>query len=347
MGKRGLYWICGAVLSILLTGSGALAAEEFYAGKTIRIIVGGGPGGGFDTYARLLARHLGKYIPGNPSVIVENMPGAGMMIAANYTYNRAKPDGLTIGHWTGALILQQVMGNEAAKFDGRKIGWLGAPLAANSTCVFSRNSGVKTAEDWFHSKKPVKLGGHGVGSSLSDTPRVIRAALGPPMQLIEGYTGTAAVRLAIEGGEVDGLCGWGWESIKTTAYDKIKSGDLKVVLQTTLERHPEIRDIPLAIDYARDDRARTLLEVDAYNHGILERVFSLPPGVPEPGLRLLQKAFIEAWRDPELLKEAEKARFEISPLDGPTIAKAVTRLYQLKREIVEELKQILTVPIAR
>lgn len=340
--RKHLNAIFALFFLVVLMGSRTAVAQEFYAGKTIQIVVGAGAGGGFDTYARIFARHLAKYIPGQPSVIVQNMPGAGMLIAAKYVISQAKPDGLTIGHWTGALILQNIMGNKAASMvDGRRIGWLGAPIAANSTCVFSRDSGIKTVEDWFRSQKPLKLGGQGVGSSLSDTPRILKAALGLPMQLVEGYAGTAAVRLAIESGEVDGLCGWGWESIKTTAYNKIKSGDLRIVLQASLERHPEIKDIPAAIEYAKDERARKLLEVDAYNHGTLERVFSLPPGVSEQRVRLLQKAFMDTWRDPELLKEAEKAKFEISPVDGPAIAKAISILYQLKPELVEELKLML------
>ena len=330
------------MFSLVLSGSKTVVAEEFYAGKTIRIVVGAGAGGGFDTYARLFARHVANYIPGQPSIIVQNMPGAGMLIAAKYLISQAKPDGLTIGHWTGALILQNVMGNPAANMvDGRKIGWLGAPLVANSTCVLSRQSGIKTVEDWFKSPKPLKFGGQGTGSSTSDTPRMLKAALGLPIQVVEGYSGTAAVRLAIESGEMDGLCGWGWESIKTTAYDKVKSGDLTIVLQSSLERHPELKQIPAAMEYAKDERARTLIEVDAYNHGTLERVFSLPPGVPEERVRLLQKAFMDTWRDPELLKEAAKAKFEISPVDGPAIAKDIRVLYQLKPALVEELKVIL------
>lgn len=339
MSKKFLYFLVG--LAFALGALNPALGEEFYKGKRIRIIVGSTPGGGFDTYARLIARHLGKYIPGHPSVLVQNMPGGGMLIAANYIYNRAKPDGLTIGHWTGALTLQHVMGNKAAKIDGRKIGWLGAPVPDNGTCVFTRASGIRSADDWFSSRKTVNMGGSGPGSSLSDTPRLIKAAINPPMKLTEGYGGTANVRLAMERGEMDGLCGWGWSSVKGTAYDKIKSGELKVVLQATLKRHPELKDVPLAIEYAKDDRSRKLLEVAGYIHGLLERVYSVPPGLPKERLRLLQKAFIGTLNDPVLLKEAKKAKLEISPVDGATTAEAVNSLYALNPELVAELKQIL------
>ena len=339
MSKKFLYFLVG--LAFALGALNPALGEEFYKGKRIRIIVGSTPGGGFDTYARLIARHLGKYIPGHPSVLVQNMPSGGMLIAANYIYNRAKPDGLTIGHWTGALTLQHVMGNKAAKIDGRKIGWLGAPVPDNGTCVFTRASGIRSADDWFSSRKTVNMGGSGPGSSLSDTPRLIKAAINPPMKLTEGYGGTANVRLAMERGEMDGLCGWGWSSVKGTAYDKIKSGELKVVLQATLKRHPELKDVPLAIEYAKDDRSRKLLEVAGYIHGLLERVYSVPPGLPKERLRLLQKAFIGTLNDPVLLKEAKKAKLEISPVDGATTAEAVNSLYALNPELVAELKQIL------
>jgi tripartite-type tricarboxylate transporter receptor subunit TctC len=269
------------------------------------------------------------------------MPGAGMLIAGNYIYNSAKPDGLTIGHWTGALILQHVMGNKAAKLDGRNIGWLGAPVPDSGTCVFTRASGIRSAGDWFSSKKALNIGGHGPGSSISDTPRLIQSAISPPMKLTEGYQGTAVVRLAMERGEMDGLCGWGWSSVKGTAYDKIKSGELKVVLQATLKRHPELKDVPLAIDYAKDDRGRKLLEVAGYIHGILERVYSVPPGLPKERLRLLQKAFIGTLNDPALLREAKKMNLEISPIGAQTTAKAVNSLYNLNPELVAELKGIL------
>ena len=160
----------------------------------------------------------------------------------------------------------------------------------------------------------MKLGGQGVGSAISDTPRILRASLQLPMQLVEGYTGTSTMRLAMDSGEVDGMCGWGWESIKTTAYDKIKSADLRVVLQSSLERHPEIKDVPTAMEYAKDERARKLIEVDAYNHGTLERVFSLPPGVPEQRLRVLQKAFMIPGMIPSCVKKPKRRSLRSAPL---------------------------------
>jgi tripartite-type tricarboxylate transporter receptor subunit TctC len=190
-------------------------AEEFYKGKTITFVVGFSAGGGFDTYTRLIARHFAKHIPGNPTVVVENKTGAGSLIAANYIYNQAPHDGTVIGNWIGPLVLQQVLGNKAAKFDGRKFGWLGVPTPDSGVCALTKASGIKTMDDWFKSKRPIKIGGTAPGSTTDDVPNLLQAALGLPMKLVEGYKGTAKIRLAAESGEIDGGC-WAWESIKPT-----------------------------------------------------------------------------------------------------------------------------------
>jgi len=207
--------------------------------------------------------------------------------------------------------------------------------------VFARESGIRSVDDWFAAKKAVNIAGQGPGSALSDTPRLLKAAINLPMKLTEGYKGTALVRVAMARGEMDGICGWGWSSVKGTAYDKIQSGELKVVLQSSLERHPELPDVPTAIEYAKDERARKLLEVAAYIHGSLERVYSMPPGLPPERLELMQTAFLETLNDPEFLKEAQKLRLEIRPVDAATTVSNVQALYDLSPELVAELKQIL------
>jgi tripartite-type tricarboxylate transporter receptor subunit TctC len=333
--------IAAAALSFMLWAPGGLAAKEFFAGKNIWIVVGGPAGGGFDIYARLIARHLGKHIPGNPTVLVQNMPGAGMSIAANHVY-RAEPNGLTIAHWIGGLVLQQIVGNEAIKFDGRKIIWLGVPVADQLVCVFTRQSGVATMEDWLRSKTPKKLGGMAPGTAYSDVARLLKAALNPPMRIIEGYQGTSPLRLAMKGEEIDGLCGWGWKSLKTVAREDIRSGELRIVLQVALERHPELKNIPVSVEYAGNDRARKLWQVGAYIHGSLQRPYSLPPGVPEDRVELLRKAFTDTLRDPGLLEEAKKARIDVDPIDGIATTKMFGELYDLSPQLVNELKTILS-----
>ncbi len=315
-------------------------ADEFYKGKFVRFLVGFSAGGGFDTYTRLIARHFGKHVPGNPTTVVQNMTGAGSLIAANYVYNKAKPDGLTIGNFIGPLILQHVLGNEAALFDGRKFGWLGIPTPDSGVCALTKASGIKTANDWFASKRPIKIGGTGPGSTTDDVPKLVKAAIGLPMQLVEGYGGTARIRLAAESGEIDGGC-WAWQSVKVTWRKGIESGNVRVVLQTMLKSHPELKDVSLAVNYAKTARARELLEVINNAYGATVRPYSVPPGTPKGRLRILQKAFMETMRDPELLAEAKKSKLEIDPMDGPTAAKLFAGLYNMKPSLLSRLRDII------
>src|SRR5918996_5490384 len=318
----------------------SLRADEFYKGKTIRFIVGFSAGGGFDTYSRMIARHIGKHIPGKPDTIVENMTGAGSLVAANYMYNKAEPDGLTIGNFIGSLVLQNVLGNKATKFDGRKFGWLGVPTLDSGVCALTKASGISSADEWFKAKEPVKLGGTAPGSTTDDVPKLIKAAIGLPIQMIEGYKGTARIRVAAEAGEIDGGC-WAWESIKPTWSKALESGQVQPVLQTMLESHPELKHVSLASKYAKTDEARELLKIVDGAYGVVARPYSVPPGMPNERLALLQKAFIDTTKDPELLAEAKKAKLEFKPVDGPTIAKTFAGFYNLKDTTKSKLKAII------
>jgi tripartite-type tricarboxylate transporter receptor subunit TctC len=314
-------------------------AQDFYKDKTITFIVGYSPGGTYDQYTRLIARHISKYLPGNPTTVVENMPGAGGIIAANHLYNRTKPDGLTVAAWASPLILQHVMGNDATKFDGRKVGWLGIPASYDTACHFSQESGIKTVEDWFAAKRPMKISSIGPGTSLSDVPKLLKAALGLPLDMVEGYKGGAEARLAVENGEVDGSCA-SWQATKVTWRSQMDSGKIRVVLQATLESHPDLKSVPLAINYAKSEEAKTLLRV-ADNVHVYQFPYSVTPGTPADRLELLQQAFIKALRDPNLLGEANKANLEINPVDGPTTTKTFRSLYELPPPLIGKLKELL------
>jgi tripartite-type tricarboxylate transporter receptor subunit TctC len=328
-------------ISVSLVAS-ALAAsvEEFYKGKTIQFIVGGSAGGGYDAYTRLIARYFAKYVPGNPSTVVQNMPGAAMLIAANYVFNSAPRDGTIIGHWSGPLILQHLMGNPAVQFDGRKFGWVGMPTPDSLVCIMTDRSGIKTAEDWRKAKTRVKLGAIGPGTSGTDDTKLLASATGFPLQLVEGYKGTADIRIAAEQGELDGTCSFGWQSAKVTWANALRAGQVHVVLQTMPESHPELKGVPLAMEYAKTEEGKKLLRIASDLYG-KQRLYSLPPQVPEPRVRILQKAFIDTLKDPQLLAEAEKAKLEIDPIDGPGIEKMVRGLYEIEPAIVNQVKQIL------
>jgi tripartite-type tricarboxylate transporter receptor subunit TctC len=229
------------LLTFFLSRFGLLqvnAQEPKFDGKTVRIVVGFSAGGGFDAYARAIARHLAKHIPGTPTIIVENMPGAGSLIAANYTYNQAKPDGLTIGHFIGGVVVGQLLGNPGAQFDSQKFEWIGAPSKLEAVCALTKATGVNDIKSWMTVKTPVKLGATGPGSETYDVPRVLQAALGIPMQIVSGYKGTADIRLAAESGEVGGTC-WGWEVMKAQWAKALESGDVRVVIQAVPKaQHP-------------------------------------------------------------------------------------------------------------
>ena len=324
----------------LVTAALAGSVEEFYKGKTIQFVVGGSAGGGYDTYTRLIARHFAQYVPGNPSMVVQNMPGAAMLIAANYIYNSAPRDGTVIGHWSGPLILQHMMGNPAVQFEGRKFGWLGMPTSDSLVCILSDRSGIKTADQWGKAKTRVKLGAIGPGTSGTDDTKLLAAATDFPMQLSEGYKGTAEIRIAAETGEVDGTCAFGWQSAKVTWANALRARQVHVVLQTTLEPHPELKGVPLAVDYAKTEEGKKFLRIAGDLYG-KQRLYSLPPQVPEERLRVLQKAFINTLKDSQFLAEAEKAKLEIEPVDGPGIEKMVNGLYEIEPAIVNRVKQLL------
>ena len=338
--KFGVFFLPVISILVLVNSARAASVEEFYKGKTLQFIVGGSAGGGYDTYTRLIGRHISQYIPGKPSTVVQNMTGAGMLIAANYIFNSAPRDGTVIGNWSGPLILQHMMGNPAVLFEGRKFGWLGMPTADALVCITTERSGIRSVDDWRKAKTRIKLGGNGPGTSGTDDTKILAAAAEFPVQVIEGYKGTADIRIAAETGELDGSCTLSWQSAKVTWANALKAKQVHIVLQMSLEPHPELKGVPLAVDFAKTDEGKKLLRIASEVYG-KQRLYSLPPGVPEQRLRVLQKAFIATLKDPQFLAEAEKAKLEIDPIDGPGIEKMVNGLYEIEPAVVSRVKQIL------
>ncbi|MFQ5851854.1 MAG: Bug family tripartite tricarboxylate transporter substrate binding protein [Candidatus Binatia bacterium] len=336
------FFILAAAIGLAFTQGvdSASAQEPFYKGKTVRFIVAYSAGGGFDTYTRAIGRHIGKHIPGNPRIVVENMTGGGGMIAANYLYNQAKPDGLTIGNWIGDLVLQQIFGKRGIQIDARRFEWVGVPSTDHPVCALTKASGVTTLEKWFASKRPVKIGGIGPGGTASDVPRILKAALGLPIKVIDGYKGTAKVRLAAESGEVDGGC-WAWQSVKATWKKMVESGGVRIVLQAMPKKHPNLPKVPNAIDFAKTDEARLLLKYGIHDPALITRFYSLPPGTPKERVRILQGAFMATMKDAEFLAEAKKSKIEINPIDGKEVQKIVAGLFNLDPNLIAKLRKIL------
>ena len=333
---------CLTAVAILFPSlSMAASAEEFYRGKNIRIVVGFSAGGGFDTYARAIAHHIGKHIPGQPSVVVENMTGAGSLIAANHVYKIAKPDGLTIGHFIGGLFLGQVLGQKGIEFDARKFEFIGAPISDHVVCALTKASGITSVEKWMTSKTPVKMGGIAPGTSTPDNAtRVLKAALGLPTQLVTGYKGTAEVRLAAESGEVAGGC-WGWDSVSVTWRKALDTGDAVVVLQANRRTHPDLPQVPQAIKLAKTDEARKLIEIGIHGDSDIVRTYTLPPGTPKDRVQLLRNAFDATLKDSEFLADAQKSKLNVDPVAVDEVEKDVAGLFKLDPGLIAKLKDIL------
>ena len=331
--------LCWALVAGVILAQPAHAAAPFYEGKSIKLIVGFSAGGGFDTYSRLIARHMGRHIPGNPTIIVENMTGAASLVAANHVYNVAKPDGLTILNFHGNQVINQVIGKAGIEFDARKFEYIGIPTQDNVACAFAKSSGVTTFDALRNAKTPVKIGGVAPGDTTYNTAKLLQVALKLPIQLVAGYKGTAEVRLAAEAGEVAGGC-WQWESIKSIWRQGLDSGNVFVVLQVNPKPHPELPKVPNAIDYAPNENSKQLLKYGGHDPSAITRPYALGPGTPKDRVQLLRKAFVETMKDPEFLADAKKSRLDTQPLTGEEIEKIVAQLFKIDPAVVNQLKEI-------
>jgi tripartite-type tricarboxylate transporter receptor subunit TctC len=321
------------------------AADDFYKGKTIRFVVGLAPGGGYDLSARTVGRHIGKHIPGNPGIVVENMTGAGSLIAANYTFNSAKPDGLFVGIWNSALVLRQALGDKAMRFDSRKYGWIGAPTVGTPHCSIMAHTGMKTLKDVLASKQEIKMGSTGPGSTYDDTPKILNQTIGTKFRVVSGYEGTGPILVAMRRKEVDGGC-WGWESARATGRALLDGkGDEKLIPFLIHRRHPdpEVKDLPLMPEVIKGAD-----NLSAYNTWVgtfeFQRPFMVPPGTPKERLQTLRKAFADTMKDPEFLAEAKKVKLEIDYVSGEEVDKYVDKVLSVTPKAKELLSFLITKP---
>ena len=328
--------VVGLVLCLVVVPSWA---EEFYSNKSIRFIVAYSAGGNYDIYTRAIARHFGKHIAGHPSTIVENMTGAGGLIGVNFLYH-AKPDGLTVGNWNAALALQQYLGLKGVEFDAPKFEPIGAPSRQSATCAITKLSGITTLEQWMTSKSPLKLGGFGPGSAPSDMARVLSVALGLPIKLVEGYKGGADIRLALDSGELEGMCGIAWEIFRSATWRK-QLESMTVVLLAMPNANPEIPKVPLAINFAKSDEARELIRVALHDVSKIVQIYTAPPGTPKERVKILRNAFQETLQDPEFQAEAKKAQLDLDPVSGEEVAETIARFAKISPSLLQKLKDIL------
>lgn len=327
--------VFGLVVLGVVTGS---QADELYKGETIRFIVGAPPGGGYDTYTRTIARHIKKHIPGNPTIVVENMPGAGTLVAANYTYNQAKPDGLTVGVWNGAFVLRQALGDKAVRIDGRKVGWIGAPSKGTPICAVMGFTGLKTLDDVLASKKPIKMGSTRAGSPYDDVPKILNKVLGTKFDVISGYPGTSDVRLALQKREVEGAC-WTWESMRVSARALLDAQGEDKLIPYLIHRKfedPEVKDLPLFSDVIKGEENRSTYNAWGATYEFM-RPFSLPPGAPPERLNILRQAFEATFQDPEFRAEATKIKLDLDYVSPKEIEAAVDRILSMSETVRENL----------
>jgi tripartite-type tricarboxylate transporter receptor subunit TctC len=332
--QRGLRVAIVAATAALCGLSVATAqpvAPSFYAGKTITLICGAAVGGGYDALARLFARHLGRFIPGNPTIIVQNMPAAGSLAAANLIANTAPKDGLTISLIQRGMLLTRLINPSAVRFDLDKLSWIGNLSSEVGVAFAWYTSKHKTARDLF--ERELIVGGHtGVDPEL--TPRLYNAVLGTKFKIVTGYNGTADIGLAIERGEVEGIGDWSWSSLKKQKPDWIRDRKITLLLQSGLQNDPELPGVPNALEFAKTDSDRRVIELFLTQKTVARPIIA-PPGVPADRLAILRTALAALGKDHEFLADAERSGLEADPVSGEAVDKVVALIASTPPEVAE------------
>jgi tripartite-type tricarboxylate transporter receptor subunit TctC len=329
----------GIVALLLALVSKPAPAEEYYKGKTVRFVVGSAAGGGYDTYTRMIARHIGGYIPGTPATVVENMEGAGGLVAANFIYKRAAPDGLTLAVFNNSNIVQKALGDPRIAIDFRKLGWIGAPSVGAPMCMIMGFTGLKTLDDVLKSPKALKMGANRAGTTGYDLPLILNETLGTKFEVISGYTGTSKIRIALQSREVDGFCS-NWESMRVTARSMLDAeGDNKLIPFVMSEKweDPEVKDLPLFKNVIKDPKKFAVFKAWA-NQMEFQRPLSFPPGTPGDRLEILRKALGEVLQDKGLLDEAKKSKLVITYVSGERTAKLVDEILAMPPDAKKSLE---------
>ena len=325
--------VCASVLAagtVVAGGHGSVA--DFYKGKTVELYIGYDPGGGYDTYARLLARHIGKHIPGNPDVVPKNMPGAGSVKLTNWLWEGAPKDGTVFGAISRGAPFEPVLGNDKAKFRANKFNWVGSANNEVSVCATMKRNGIT---NWEQLKtQELTVGGNGSGSDTEQFPKLMNAVLGTKFKVIGPYGGGSDIVKAMEAGELGGRCGWSWSSVKGTKADLLASGEIVLLMQMSGSKHPELPDVPLVMDLAKSKEERQMLNL-IFARQALGRPYVAPPDIPADRAKALQDAFIATVNDPAFIAEAKKMDLELSPLSGDEVAALVAESYDTPQAVID------------
>ena len=333
------------VAGMLASVTSSFAADDFYKGKTIKFLVGYRAGGGYDTFTRAVARHIGRHIPGNPSASVENRGGAGSLIAANTIYNNTKADGLTAGVFGSGLVTQQALDARGIRFDAQKFNWIGSMSEGTPVCAIMGFTGLDTLKDVLNSKKPLRMGSTGSGSTTDDLPKLMNGLMGTNFDVISGFKGTSAVRLAMRRKELDGAC-WTWESMRATAKSMLDAtGDQRLIpfiIEGDYE-DPEVTKLPEFTEVIKDkeDLAAFKAWLNPYE---FFRPVVLPPNTPEERVKILRDALRETLNDPKFLEDAKKSKLDVSYTSGERIETLVDEVLDISPEAQEKLNKLIGSP---
>ena len=317
------------------------AIASFYRGKTITILVGHSAGGGFDTYARVISRHFGKHIPGNPNILVNNMPGAGTLISANYTYNQAPKDGTLINSFDGGIVPMQIYGSTSVQFDLAKFNYIGAPDFFKYIMVVTKKPGIGKMEDFISAGKQVVIGAV-PNTGIQHAAMLMREVFGANVKVVNGFKGTAEIRLAMKSGEVDSVV-TGWESLRVTNMKEFETGEWQILSQWVEEPLTDLpqKNVPSIYQFARNDEEKQLFRLGLVKPNSYARPYALPPGVPADRVRALEAALQKTLRDPELLAEADKSRLSLGPISGAQLRGMISDGLSMPAKLKEKLRPML------
>ncbi len=332
--------IAAVFLSLMsVTGSWADDLDQFYRGKVVTLIVGYSAGGGYDIYARALARHVGDHIPGKPTILVQNMPGAGSVVSANYLYNVAPRDGSVFGMFGRGIAMEPLIGSANVRYDAKKFTWIGSAADELSVCAVTKSSKVKAWDDLMTTD--VSVGGEGSGSDPDTYAMMIRGLFGAHLKIVTGYPGGNDMTLAIERGELDGRCGWSWGSIRATRPDWISGpNSLNILAVISSHRSTELPDVMTVLERAKSDHDRDIIRL-LVSRQELARPFAAPPGVPATRAAILRKAFMETMSDPAYIADAKELSLDVTPVPGESVETLIAGLYQTSASTVAETRAIL------
>lgn len=335
---RRLFGALAACLLVTLVPERAPAdpIADFYKGKSFTIVVGQEPGTGFDIYSRTLARHLGRYIPGNPQIVVQNMPGASGVNAFNWLFNIAAKDGTLMGTASQNVVMEPLFGNQAAKYDATKFVWIGNMEESASICGIAPDTGVTSFEELRG--REVVFGATGPTGPLGQAARALNQELGTKLKIIYGYKGSASVKLALQKGEVKGICGLPWSTVKSFWKDTLDAGQFKPIIQLSAPPLAELGKIAHVNDFVKTDEQRQVVDL-IFGQLVLGRIYAMPPGVPQERAAALRKAFMATLADKEFLADAEKTRIDIIPATGEQVEQLIRRFYAAPPPIVERARK--------